>query len=306
MLLFFPYLLCKSLSIPIPVRKNVDVTARCGCTTYCAADSDRKQIGGSCRSCNPSGAKPWPKPDVRNIAAMVTPDGLAHTMPKSKLLVTEVCRVSFMHLNPDFLLWDFLHPGYHALSFFIIFLSYPLQALSSFRLYQNLPLFFKRPKRNILKSSREAPRLRPPLPHLPLPPVPVVVPPLIPRVVLPVALPPGPVMSHVVSHVPNDVPNVAFSKSAGLKLPAPQNVEKIGPVGTSGICLDEKPVEVEQKVCPWHRHGKCCAVFFQKGLAIATCDHFFSQHRWVVVMPFFSGEWVARRRTEKSSVLVKF
>ena len=144
--IFPPYLLCKSLSIHMPVQKNVDVTARCGWTTYCATDSDRKQIGGSCRSCNPSGAKPWPKPDVRNIAAMVTPDGLAHTMPKSKLLVTEVCRVSFMHLNPDFLLWDFLHPGYHALSFFIIFLSYPLQALSSFRLYQNLPLFLNAPR----------------------------------------------------------------------------------------------------------------------------------------------------------------
>lgn len=131
---------------------------------------------------------------------------------------------------------------YHLLSFFSATL-YKLYHLLDFI---RTTLFFKRPKRNSLKSSREAPRLRPPLPHLPLPSVPIVVPPLIPRVVLPVALPPGPVMSHVVSHVPNDVPNVAFSKSAGLKLPAPQNVEKIGPVGTSGICLDKKPVEFEQ------------------------------------------------------------
>lgn len=118
---FSPYLLCKSLSIHMPVQKNVDVTARCGWTTYCATDSDRKQIGGSCRSCNPPGAKPWPKPDVRNIAAMVTPDGLAHTMPKSKLLITEVCRVSFMIWTQTFFYETFYIQVimlYHLLSFF--------------------------------------------------------------------------------------------------------------------------------------------------------------------------------------------
>lgn len=173
------------------------------------------------------------------------------------------------------------------LSCFIIFYHFSQLPFTSFIIFhQNLPLSFKRPKRNTFKSSREAPRLRPPLPHLPLPSVPVVVPPLIPRVVLPVALPPGPVMSHVVSHVPNDVPNVAFSKSAGLKLPAPQNVEKIGPVGTSGICLDKKNLLNLSKT----RHGKCCAIFLGR-LGNSNLRSPFSQHRLVVVMPFFSGEW---------------